>query len=370
MSPTSLMDKPDVRALFRKAFEFEPVNVGAPMKAPPLTTNYTLVGTAFDYLARFWLERQHAVAYSQTWIAERAAINLSVQCGEYVGAVFDGETRLIPKAEWDWSSKLPVGCTSMRYTWEKDTTIAKAATTARDTVNAAKCVVDSYLKSGEASEDLFRAALMLGRLDPIFSTGQPEHVSKPILWGDIEDLHNLWNVLVDGDLCGVPGPVWLNPTFDNALVRLRNHNADFIADDTLVDIKTTKKDRFTRSMFDQIAGYCVLDYLSAKRGRQRKPEGASLKQTGIYFARHGVLMTVDTDRIYHAPTFDRFVDEFQALAKKRHGIISQEAPSIGGEAHNVHAVMEPSPDAVTEHADHEIGRFSGFVSRLRRCLGA
>ena len=57
-------------------------------------------------------------------------------------------------------------------------------------------------------------------------------------------------------------------------------DADFIAGGTLVDIKTTKNGRFTRDRFNQLAGYCILDYLEQKSGMQN---GAGLNLAGLYF---------------------------------------------------------------------------------------
>ena len=40
------------------------------MAAPPLTENFSLVGTAFDYLLRFYIERQNPKAVTRKWVAE------------------------------------------------------------------------------------------------------------------------------------------------------------------------------------------------------------------------------------------------------------------------------------------------------------
>ncbi len=358
MSLTSFLSKKEVKSLFRQTFEFKPANVEAPLKAPPLTTNHAAVGNAFDYLARFWLERRHGVAESHRWIAEQAAIGLSVQSGEYVAADIGGERRLIPAKEWEsrWSENWPDGCSGVSRSGP-DPTVSKAAAVARSIIGAAKDNVAAYAKSGVAGDDLFRSALMLGRLDVVLRTGRADYSSAPANDDDIKDLRNLWNVLEDGDLRRVKGPVWLNPTFGRASGMVGGADADFIADDTLVDVKTTKGGRFTRVYFDQLAGYCVLDYLGQKRGMQDMQGHASLKRTGIYFSRHGALVTVDTERVYNASGFDNFINEFCALAEKRHSFATREAPVSNP------AVSEPA----TPHDSSRTRRIESGTMRFPTC---
>ena len=328
MSLTTFLANKEVKSLFRQSFEFKPANVEAPIKAPPLTTNYGTVGTAFDYLVRFWLERRHRAASSNRWIAEHAAIDLSVRSGEYVAADINGERLLIPMKEWNsrWSENPPDGCTCVQYS-DSDPIISRAATAARNVLGTAKDAVAKYVKSGAAGDDIFRSALLLAGLDTVFRTGRPDYFRASISDRDVEDLRNLWNVLEDGDLRHVRGPVWLNPTFGEASSMVGGADADFIADDTLVDIKTIKKGRFTRVQFDQLAGYCILDYLEQAHDALRAHERAIPKQTGVYFARHGTLMTVDTGRIYNASGFDGFVDKFRALAEKQYSATVSTAPA-------------------------------------------
>ncbi len=48
-----------------------------PTPAPPLTTSYALVGTAFGYLLRFRLERLNQQAAGWPWIAEESLSSAS-----------------------------------------------------------------------------------------------------------------------------------------------------------------------------------------------------------------------------------------------------------------------------------------------------
>ena len=318
MSLTSFLAIKEVKNLFRQTFEFKPTNVGATIKAPPLTNHHSRIGTAFDYLVRFWLERHYRVAESHMWVAERAAISLSVESGEYIGAKIGGSWRLIPAKEWgdrqrnDW----PDGCTSITTTGKPDPTVAKNAAIARSMIDAANNVAAAYVRSGVVGDDLFRSALMLAGLDTVSRTGRKEYFNTTINDDDVKDLRNLWDVLVEGDLRSMKGPVWLNPTFGKASGMVGGADADFIAGNALVDIKTTKNGQFTRGHFNQLVGYCVLDYLGRRRGMHDMRDTASLSRASIYFSRHGVLRAVEVDHIYNAPGFDSFIDEFSRLAKE------------------------------------------------------
>src|SRR2546428_8966358 len=70
MSLTSFLKIPKVKTEFLNTFEFESPNLSAEIKAPPQTQNYPLVGTAFDYLLRFHIERLNPNSITRDWVAE------------------------------------------------------------------------------------------------------------------------------------------------------------------------------------------------------------------------------------------------------------------------------------------------------------
>jgi hypothetical protein len=58
MSLTTFLEQnSDVRAQFLAHFKKPDFTLKLPILAPPLTESYGLVGTAFDYLLRFYLEK-------------------------------------------------------------------------------------------------------------------------------------------------------------------------------------------------------------------------------------------------------------------------------------------------------------------------
>ena len=71
MSLTSMLKGAEVRRLFRSTFDFRAYRIDADIAAPrTVDWNNPAIGTAFDYLARFWLERRHQRVAKGPWIAE------------------------------------------------------------------------------------------------------------------------------------------------------------------------------------------------------------------------------------------------------------------------------------------------------------
>ena len=74
MSLTSLIksDK-ELRDKIKKAFSRPKLEKNKPLLVEPHTRRYGLVGTAFDYMFRFYLERLNNIQNeSKPWIAEQA----------------------------------------------------------------------------------------------------------------------------------------------------------------------------------------------------------------------------------------------------------------------------------------------------------
>ena len=71
MSLTSFLNKKDVREKFREEFPKPTFNIKKELLAPPFTKRYGLVGTAFDYLLRFYIKYLNPSAITKPWVAER-----------------------------------------------------------------------------------------------------------------------------------------------------------------------------------------------------------------------------------------------------------------------------------------------------------
>ncbi len=70
MSLTSFLKNQDVKEKFAQQFPMPEFNLEKEILAPPRTKRYAMVGTAFDYLLRFYLKRLNPAAVTSQWVAE------------------------------------------------------------------------------------------------------------------------------------------------------------------------------------------------------------------------------------------------------------------------------------------------------------
>jgi len=72
MSLTKFLKEKDVKRKFQEFFPKPRFTAKKEILAPPLTENYSLVGTAFDYLLRFFIEYSYEQTISNKWVAENS----------------------------------------------------------------------------------------------------------------------------------------------------------------------------------------------------------------------------------------------------------------------------------------------------------
>lgn len=72
MSLTSFIKNSDVKEKFLQEFPKPEFRLKKELLAPPLTNHYGLVGTAFDYLLRFYIGHLNPKAITNQWIADIA----------------------------------------------------------------------------------------------------------------------------------------------------------------------------------------------------------------------------------------------------------------------------------------------------------
>jgi len=73
MSLTSVIHTKEMRELFKNEFTRPKGKLSAEIKASPLTKNYSMVGTAFDYLLRFGLKYHNPKSETPGRAGRRAA---------------------------------------------------------------------------------------------------------------------------------------------------------------------------------------------------------------------------------------------------------------------------------------------------------
>lgn len=262
-------NREDVREGFRERVLRPLVKFDRPLQAAPRTTNYRIVGTAFDYLLRFFLERVNPHANASIWVAEQGVRRIG-----------------LPQGELDGDALAEIDANPERQ---------RAEAYLRD----AKSNYEVFLRTGQLTEALLLSALRLAHLDVIIRAG-PDRVDWVALESlnpeDVVDLKALL-ALVDERTFKTTHTCILNPTFGAASALVGGADADLILDDCLVDVKTTKEPRLDIRDFYQLVGYYLLlglGGLGSHDAESQQPQVASL---GIYFSRFGYLWKVPVEEV-------------------------------------------------------------------------
>lgn len=257
----------DVRERFKREFTKPKLEAKRELVAPPLTSNYATVGVAFDYLLRFHVQYLNRRAIERdAWVAERAI--------EYLE--FDEDLH------------------------EKGETI----------IRKARRELARYRKSGRVTTALLESALSIATLDPIARADVGHEKIGIIDQGDVSDLHNLIKA-VDKRLFKAKKLCLVNPTFGRTSVLVDGADADLVIDDTIIEIKTTKKMQLTRRDFNQVIGYYILHHIGGVGEIRPKPK---ITKVAIYFSRFGYLFVAPIGDIVNQATFPRFVKWFKERA--------------------------------------------------------
>lgn len=263
MSLTHYLNAPEhslIRQKIRSEFTRPAFNLKTKIKAPPLTKNYGIIGTAFDYLLRFTIE-------------------------------FHNKNKTIHNIQW-------LADTSFRTLMKK----SKFLSVLQTRYTRAKNNHTKFLKNGRVTSELLADTLFLAKLDLYFRTGMlaPDLFREnPLDLKDLKKLHSTINIsnFLFKKKC------FLNPTFGKGSSMVGGADADIILDDTLIEIKVTKELSLDRKHLNQLIGYYILAQIGSINN---KVDGKLIKRVGIYFARHGALWTIPVLAIGTASKFDSF----------------------------------------------------------------
>ncbi len=265
MSLSSFLQKSDVRARFRQEFSKPTFVENKALLAPPLTPNSSIVGTAFDYLMRFYLKTLNPQPIQREWAAE-STVHLLKQQGE--NRLHDQAFVIVTRARENYAE---------------------------------------FLKARQITDDLIRSTLQLAKLDAFLRARKIDPNLDYIEQADIEDVKALIN-LVDFSQFTSQGVVLLNPTFGLISLKIGGADADFVVDDLLIDIKTKKRFELARDDVNQLMGYYTLSKINEIDGA---PEGHEIKRLGIYFARYAQLFVFNVSEVVNPQTFSQFLEWFQ-----------------------------------------------------------
>ena len=267
MSLTSFIKNKDVKEKFVQEFPMPKFQLVGELKAPPKTKHYSLVGTAFDYLMRFYLKRINPLAVTQEWVAELSIL-----------FVANKKTR----------KKI------------------------NEILRYAKRIYENYLKKEKMNEDVIKSCLLLAQLDLIYRAGYIVPNIGVVDLGDIQDMKNLIE-LVQSKCFLSKKNCLLNPTFGKASNLVGGADMDILLDDTLIDIKTTKFLKFKRDYFNQLVGYYTLFLIGGIDGA---PKNTTVGFIGIYYSRHGILYKIAIDEVVKNCNLQEFIEWFEQRAEQ------------------------------------------------------
>ena len=275
MSLTSFFKySPDVRERFKAEFLMPPLPAKKELLVQPLTENASLVGTAFDYLLRFYLQRLNPNAKTRKWVAAQA--------------VFDDDD-----PEIDYS--VPPIC---RKVLEKAISGHKR-----------------YLQDGKIDDRLLRSVLCLAKLDVLYRREVEDSFYDTLGKTDGKDVRDLRRLisLVQPEMFRAKNICCLNPIFGRASKLVGGADADIVIDDALIEIKTSKHFRVERSYFNQLVGYYILFRIGGIEG---VPKGHQINSLGIYFSRHRHLWLFDVRTVVKEKELSGFIRWFKKRARQ------------------------------------------------------
>lgn len=280
MSLTSFLRIKEVQGVFQETFPLPELKLPeARIQASPYTENYALVGTAFDYLLRFYVEWLNPdITITEAWVAEHTLARI-----HNITAGWDHDVAM------DLIDKI-----------EKILVEAVIAQT-------------EFLETGNVTDDLIVTALLLAQLDPIYRFRHIQEDIGKINVGDVRDLYDLLSIVTPADwiaehIC------LLNPTFGHGSALVLGADADIVLDANLVDIKTTKYLTLRPEYYYQLIGYYVLWFIAGDEWPGLPPETLS-----IYFSRYGVLAKIKTSEIFsNNESLIHFAARFSQMAMNRY----------------------------------------------------
>jgi len=275
MSLTGFIKQPHVKEQFGEEFPNQGNQVSNTIQAEWQTQNHARIRTAFDYLLRFWLQRNVPNCHFQPLNAESSLELAEEQSPEYEGQI-------------------------------------------RTSINQAKTARDEYLETGTVTPTLIQSAIDLARIDNIFSReGKVPKNLGEYDDADIVDCIRLIEILdnsneLDGSV------VHLNPTLGYGSWLIGGANPDLILDGTLVDVEVSDKPNFKPDYWRRLVAYLVIadiENILHEKGVydqiglgefMTEPPSYEIKQFGVYFARYGELSTIPASAIYTANNYPDF----------------------------------------------------------------
>lgn len=286
MSLTTFVQEPAIRDFLKEHFQqpkFE-VSFPAAVPAPPNSRGYSIVGTAFDYLLRFHIHQINpSMTISRKWVAEAA---------------------------YEMMQKVP--------------DFAEEVLLAKNLVQNAGKHYAEFQKSGAISDSLLQSCLHLAQMDIMYRTGTVARSLGFSYSRDMKDLRALIELARRQSIFRAKNLCILNPTFGMASHLVDGADGDLIIDDSLIDIKTTRDMKFGVNHFRQLMGY----YLLSRIGGIDDTPGIEIKRLGIYYSRHGQLLSFEVEETLKETPMPRIIEKFAHMALDSRLALLSPLPSL------------------------------------------
>lgn len=294
MSLTSILsdkNNQELRDKLKTEFLRPAFTLKAEIRAAPLTKNWGMVGTAFDYLMRFYLQHHNKNTFIQrdTWVADYSYEMLTDQFIKLK------------------ANEVRTGFHRDKIFKTKD--LLKILTNQYDQT---KLNYSKYVENGVLTDDLIANTIFLAKLDAYFRSGVIDKNFDNHSPDDIKDLKSIIS-LVEKVNFTAKKKCYFNPTFGLGSMLVGGADADLIIDNTLVDIKATKHLKLERAHLNQVLGYYILSLIGGVNGNS---SDRPIENIGLYFARHGELWTLPIQHFGDKEKFEKFKDWFISYVSK------------------------------------------------------
>jgi hypothetical protein len=284
---TDFISKSEIRDRIRRDFPNPGVDVEGDIRVMHNAYEHSLLGQAFDYLIRIWLE---------------------TNCE----TVHDPHTDF--RYRGDWTSSM--GYTHSRYAdgydpeKVRDHTIGEEDDYDRAFKRAEK-KRELFNKTGMNVNDAIDASLVYSGLDHNIGLDDGTLRVNSFEGDVVTELQDLFHVLREQDTL-IGESVIISPIFGERSFVLEGH-ADFIINDALIDVKVTEDPAFKPEYWRQLLAYYILNDIHRElRAAKIDSYGSDvpypeLSAVGIYFARYGELQMINVEE-YLKPQ-----DEYERL---------------------------------------------------------
>ena len=247
------------------------------------------IGTAFDYLVRFNLERINKETFisKDYWVAEH------------------GLESILMEFQLSTKKKISIG-----YYQDRKIDRVKFIDFLENEFQQAKKNYKNFITNGKLTKNLIKSSIFLAKLDVKYRTGITDSNLDNIEADQINELEKLFAV-VPWDKFKAKRHCILNPTFGKGSSLVGGADADLIIDNTLIDIKSSKNLKLERGGLNQIFGYHLLSIIGGINGKKTP----KIKKVGIYFARYGHTWQIPLSYYHKSKVYEKFANEFVQLVR-------------------------------------------------------